>query len=550
MSTCGIENRNLNVISRFPAVLFLIFLIVAGNIPAKETESRGAPQFVTIQVRVMHHGIPVDHLTKDDFMVYSGESLQTITAFDRIRRTVFRSPQPSSPPVPVLVCDITDCNHRVRTGIGDIFNSLPGNRIQPVILINGYRVFFNRAVESRQALEKTMGVIRRHSRILRSQAASELKKSEDLISYLRQNTRRTAGDDEATRRGGKIHRHYYMKYFKSILEQYLEALKAYLEKYVEPRLDPFQSLFTGPGEIPANTPIFYLYQTPDFPGLSKKNRSVINKMKNDLSDRDWTEAWMDELDYAKKINKILGAIDHQLGLDRDFQTDAFVDFFFMAESALFPLYLGPPENSTPAREGGGEKMARINHHWKKVSAETGGRFIDLNLSPPNTQALNNHVDIRYRLSFIPQKTERATPIRIEMKEPGYRLIYRKDAPDKQKVAPKIQGKRIHISEAHFSRDMLSFSLKNFEKKVGDQKSRGELHVRIQITGLHTQPLLDTGKVLKTEKSRVDIAIDLPALPRENLRAIIDVTDLISQITVIDFIDRNPRTHAVSNGSGQ
>ena len=516
-------------------VLWIALLILGTALSGKGIESRSDRETIRIMARVFSNGIPVEDLKKDDFLVYSNGEPQTISGFETIRKKILPSKKTDSPTILVLVCNIYDCNDTVLSSLDYIYHNLMGEQNKLILLTNGYMVFFNQPASLKLLREKTIDFIRQHSRLLQDRASSDLKKIDEFIAYLRDNTLRTAGNDEATQRGGKIHRHYYMKYFKFSLERYLEALRKYTGGYIEPSLESFKRFFSYLGENQNNIRFYYLYQKPYFPVLSKKNRALITKMKNDLDDRDWTEAWMDELDYSKKINKILGAIDHQLGLNSDFNHDAFVDFFCKKNIALYSLFLGRQENGTANKNEESRKQAKLNRHWKELSLKTGGGFIDLNDSPSALQSLMEHEDVFYTLSFPNRVGIKPDTLRVEMKNPEFQVISRIVNTGNNGESPALIKKCIQIPEVNFSKDRLTFSLKNFEKSSEEGNARGKVNVFIQLRDHQRQPVFETGKILTTEKNTVHISIDFPRLPPGDLRAILEVTDLISQITIIDFI---------------
>ncbi|MCK4836355.1 MAG: hypothetical protein KAT17_06945 [Candidatus Aminicenantes bacterium] len=531
-------NRLANKIIIFFSILSFYFLCWG----EQEKTSRTINE-IKIPVRVFSEGKPIDTLQKSDFKIFiSGQPL-SIEQFKLVHRTL--KPEPNltrNPRLFLLLCNIFDHNLQVRKCLEYIFDQILQENDRLIIVFNTGTYNLDRVTDKHQAGLKINRIVNRHGSILNRTQVIDIKRLEESINYLRQNAESISGNDAETVSGGRIHQHYYMKYFKSSLTGYLNALQIYIQKYFYPNVNRYRKLLAKLKNFPGEKWIIHLYQMGRIPRLSKKNRSAITKMIRNLTRRDWTEAWMDEIDYAKQLKKLQADIDDALKISPQFPSDKITDLLYIYNWTFNSIFLAGSNNMNSTDSGSDNLGEKIKKKWQEVSEKTGGCFIDSNKSESMPVSLENVNDAFYLLSFNPENLKPTVKIKIEPRDPGYQIFYStaitpgvSSKSDREGI-PEIWNPRIR--DIAFKQNKLSVIVSNLPPEKTEKSREGELKVQIEIVDQQNRIVFNEQRNLLTKNDTIGITVNIDWIKRGKHTVIIEITDLFSGRSELKFFQLN------------
>lgn len=511
----------------FLAIIFLMSVITEGK---NNTGSR-----MVIPIRVFSKGIRIKNFSIKDLTIMENSQVLTVTALNTVRKKMGEVNLQSR--LFVLLLQVNNHNKKLRNILEIIFKNIITEKDQLIILVNDKPLFFQNLSGKDETLKKLSQVIGMQSKNIRMNMEIDLKKLEAFISYLRKDTQRTAGNDQATRERGKIHQHYYMKYFKSYLERYLNMIRDYNQQYLMPRLEKYYFIFNQIKKLKKETWVIHIQQRAKLPALSKKNRAIINKMITDLSKRDMVEAWYDEIDYAKKISKIKGHIDETLRVTTSFPTEEIINLIYKINGTLFSIFLEPAAETSGKNPESEIVYTDLKNLWKKIAEGTGGKFC-YSVYPENClEKISNEEDIVFLVSFISKNPQSPGKIRINPVNKNFTLFYDSnplpgyfnDYLNKKG----IKTLKIEIEKFHFKQKKISLVITHFKMKKIENQISGRIHVHILVKNKKNQIEFDENKNLLARKKIVMISINLNRLKKGDHNVTAEITDLISGDTGIE-----------------
>lgn len=487
---------------------------------------------IKIPVRVFSEGKPIDTLQKSDFKIFLSGQYHPIRQFKLVRRTLI--PDPSrlrNPRLFLLLSNISHHNLRIQQYLEYLFDQVLQVNDQLILVFDTGTYKLNCIKHKHQAFLKINRMMKRHGSMLNQTQIIDIKRLEEAINYLRQNTESISGNDAETVNGGRIHQHYYMKYFKSSLARYLNTLQTYIRRYFFPDLNRYQKLMANLKNFPGEKWIIHLCQMGIVPRISKKNRTAITNMVRNLNQRDWTVAWKDEIDYAKQIKKLLADIDDSLNISTEFPSKEITDLLYTYNWTFNSICFADRSDRHSTDTGPDHFEKKIKKKWQQVTEMTGGCFIDSDASISIPDSLGKVNDIFYLLLLNPEYSSQPKKIEIKLPYHDHRILYPSEirpgfiaASDLETA---LQSWKPDISEIAFNQNKLSIIISNLSPEKTKKSRKGKIQVHIQIVDNQNRLLFDEQKSLLIEKDTIGITLGIDWLKRGKHTVIIEIMDLFT-----------------------
>jgi hypothetical protein len=523
---------------------FLLIFIILLSANLSQNRARQNDQTISclqIPVRVFLQGKPVETLKKSDFQVFMNGKSRPVQHVQIIKRSMVQKPDQSTAPRTFIVHSlVSDAVPATRHYLSYLFDHVFKAEDRIYFFFDTGIYNFGRISSPSHALEKAVELITRHGSALKKSRNADASKLKEAIDYLRKNSEQFSGTTEEFLNGGKIHQHYYMKYFKSSMIRYLNALRIFTRHYLLPDLDRHRNLMAELNYLPGNKWIIRLFQSESRPLLSKKNRSSIKRMIRNLTQRDWLVAWLDEMDNARQIKKLLADIDRTLNIKSQFPTKEFRELLYAFNWTLHTVCIQPPAGNHSGKVEQGRADAEINLRWKQVSEMTGGSFMEWPSTA--TEPALTPEDIYYSVSLKLPRLKTPATLQIKLPESGYQVYYpaeiRSDLFSGSGGKTETRSWNPSITEIAFRNNKLFFKIDNPSLKSERTNAKNLLSIRIQVRDNENTLLFDQKKDLSIIKDTTKISLELGWLERGKHTVIIEATDVTTAKSEIKIVRVN------------
>lgn len=510
---------------------FILVCLVAcwtNLLPGRDRPPDHEVFFIKIPVRIFHQGNAVETLKKSDFQVFLNGQLQPVREMKIVKKTILPEPDTDqNPRLFMLLSSISHHNPEIEKYLEYLFNRVFEINDRLILVFDDGTYRLDNLNHMQSALLKTKRLVIRHGSILNKAKKADAERLEETIDYLRKNAESFSGNDAEFISGGKIHQHYYMKYFKSSLARYLKATQNYIRRYLLPDMNRYRELMAELNHIPGEKWIIHLYQPGMTPRLSKKNRSSIKKMINNLTQRDWTVAWMDEIDNAKQIKKLLADIDNTLNISSQFPIIQLKDLLFNDRWTLNCIFLSDNKEGQSTVVESNQSVHEVKKKWQQLSMATGGRSIEWPL--PRSDSHPKVEDMYYELQLNPIHSDPVKKIEIKLSNPGYQVFYSHEI--RPGPAPEFSPKTTiptwypHINEVDFKTNKLFIGISTHSSLKNRENRKVQIRIRVQIVDNQNRLRFDQQKDLIKIKDPIGITLALEWLEKGKHTVIVEVTDL-------------------------
>jgi hypothetical protein len=510
-----------------PLVVWLVIGICFINLcfafAASEKAGKGC---VDVPVRVFYQGKAVDGLKKSDFKLFENKKNQTIDNLQIKTKKINRSHiSADSPRYFTLIFHLTGYTAPLQKGLAHFINHILGKNDRLLVAANGVKRFydFSSIPENEKAsicswIDK---FLEEQSKELRESMQTDLKKIEELMDNIRKRKTR-----ESDRRGrGGVHIHYYMKYVKFSLEQYIAALSEYKKKYLVPNPEQLYALLTPFETIENEKWVIHFFQVPVIPELSRTNRNMLRNLINELADSDWK----DETYYSELFTKMLGNIDNMFNGVPDFPVQEMTGLFYKVDATFNAIGIRN-SGETSSKDKKSQRLSTdIWDGLAQIAQRTGGICIgpgNIDTNPDNIDfipALNtieSREDIYYILSYTPETPRNVGKINIEAADKRYEVFFNHNEPTK---IPSVQ-----LKDVVFKNKRLSMVVTDFLRKESGTESTGKIIVRIFVRNrVDNKVLFNQSKAMLPGKDEVRISLLFKWLKKGSYEIGVEVTDLLT-----------------------
>jgi hypothetical protein len=507
--------RQVKLVTLSVVIVFIVFFCVPGL--AGKAERIDESPVKKLKLRVFAESKPVSDLKKEDFILYEDKILQTIDDVVISKGKIGGGPQSlSSSRFFVFLFDITNYNSQIQDSIATIFDQFPAANDQLLIVANDQTLFFNNLSDKKKVYSAIRQFLGEQSSQAKKQMYADLGEIENLMNRTRIRSAR-----ESARNGRvAVHLHYYMKYIKFSIEQYITALQDYKKKYLVPEVSSYYNLLGPLEKVQQEKLVIRFYLMPEIPKLSVKNRDMIRNLINDLQD----SVLRDENYYAEVFTKMLGQIDNIFDHADDFPVETMTQLFYQLDANFQAIVM----DGGPGQPAPGHKHRRlsvdIENNWQEIARRTGG--IE---------------DIYYTLTYTPKDRGKHGELKVEVKDKNYKVYsagafgagdfnqYLNSAKD-----PHSPG--VRVKDVTFKNKRLSITTAGFQVQKTGKENSGKIVVRIYIKDNRENKLLFyQGKTMVPQKDTVQISLNFQWLEKGSYEIGVLVNDLLTGKSTVKSI---------------
>jgi hypothetical protein len=497
------------------SIVFIVFFCAPGL--AGKAERIDESPVKKLKVRVFAEREPVSHLKKEDFILYEDKILQPIDDVVISKGKIGGVPQSlSSSRFFVFRFDITNYNSQIRNSLATIFDHFLGVNDQLLIAVNDQTLFFKNLPDKQKTYSAIHQLLEEQSSQVRQRMYADLRALENLMNLIRTRSAR-----ESDRRGrGAVHLHYYMKYIKFSIEQYITALQDYKKKYLVPEVSSYYNLLGPLEKVQQEKLVIRFYRMPEIPKLSVKNRNMIKNLINDLQD----SVLRDENYYAEVFTKMLGQIDNIFDHADDFPVETMTQLFYHLDANFQAIVMdGGPGQPAPDHKHRG-LLVDIENNWQEIARRTGG--IE---------------DIYYTLTYTPKDPGKHGELNVEVKDKNYKLYFAGTFGAGDFNQYLNSGKDPHSPEARvkdvtFKNKRLSITTAGFQVQKTGKENSGKIAVRIYIKDNRENKILFyQGKTMAPQKDTVHISLNFQWLEKGSYEIGVLVNDVLTGKSAVKSI---------------
>jgi predicted DNA-binding protein len=514
--------------------IFFMILYVPGI-------SRGTTgEEVSIPVRVFQKGAPVDNLTAADFKLFKDEKPQTLlSAKIQVNGLALPTASTSSSRYFVLLFRVNEYSSQLQKGLLYLFNNLLRENDQLLIGIDEQTLFFSSLANKEKARLETEKFLQEQTKFYRQMMFADLSTIEKMIDQSRIRAARETTNVDGARTG--VHLHYYMKYMKFSLEQYISALEAYKKRYFAGDINTHYYLLK-PGEtIDREKWLIQFFQMPEIPGLSPKNRTMIRELIRELQEHRLS----DENLYSEFFTKMLSEIDDLFNAVPDFPLEEMTRLYNRMGTHFNSIFI----RDTGERVSRGETFSRLSKDIEErlagLAKQTGGTAVALVDKNDTIESALNTIgsakDIYYMLTYIPSPAG-AGKIKIDTANKEYDVFF-VDAAGGEDFSPytlneeKSGNTAVQLKDILFKDRNLAVTIFNFLKaESGGKEKTGRVVVRIYIKDTQNRQILfDQCKIMLPQKDVLHLSLDFPWLAKGSYEVGTYVYDFLSREIAFETI---------------
>lgn len=489
---------------------------------------------VEVPVRVFFKGELVKNLTRKDFTLYEGDEAQVINGFYSRKRSlkvqdIRMKPGRQSPPGPgryiVLIFRITDFNKQLEKGMAYLFNHIITPKDQLLVFIN----------EKTISLNKSFWHIDRQDILTQIIQDECLKAHQRLIAYFLKiqkeldRTRMRLIEDDTYGRNT-----YFIMDF---LKRYLETWQEYKKKYLIPDLDKYYNFAKHLDKINKQKWILNFYQIEMFPKLriTGRLRQQIEQMISQLM-----VARSEDAVHSQIISRLLDDIDTELSVADDFPIDEITKLMYKVDTTFHSIFMGV-EKETMIQDFQFKRVSTdIENCLREVTKKTGGALISSGDLGSALHSIKNKQDFFYVLTYVPLNPKKIEKIKITVKNKKYDVVYddnfRADYINEYLAKRKAEIPPLTLAELAFKENRLSMSISDFKMSTLSKKKSGKLNIRVRMIDGDNQTVFDQKRLIEATREIIQISIHFEFLPVGKYKIIIDVSDLLTGKTAMDFLD--------------
>ena len=507
--------RRVKLVTLSVVFVFIVSFCVPGL--AGKAERIDESPVKKLKVRVFAESKPVSHLKKEDFILYEDKILQTIDDVVISKGKIEGVPQNlSSSRFFVFLFDINNYNSQIRNRMATIFDHFLGANDQLLITANDQTLFFNNLSDKKKVYSAIRQFLGEQSSQAKKRMYADLSEIENLMNRIRIRSARESAQDGAV----AVHIHYYMKYIKFFIEQYIKALQDYKKKYLVPEVSSYYNLLGPLEKIQQEKWVIRFYQMPEIPKLSAKNRDMIKNLINDLQD----SVLRDENYYAELFGKMLNQIDNSFGHIDDFPVETMTQLFYQLDANFQAIVVdGDLDQSSRDHEHRG-LLVDIENNWAEIARRTGG--IE---------------DIYYTLTYTPKDPGKHGELKVEVTDKNYKVYSAGafgsgDFNQYLNSAKDPHSPEVRVKDVTFKNKRLSITTAGFLVQKTGKENSGKIAVRIYIKDNRENKLLFyQGKTMVPQKDTVHISLNFQWLEKGSYEIGVLVNDLLTGKSAVKSI---------------
>ncbi|UCH97417.1 MAG: hypothetical protein JSV88_11345 [Candidatus Aminicenantes bacterium] len=519
-------------------ILSAAFIMLASI--AGAADKPGNPGAHHVKVRVFDKGKSIDHLKKEDFTIYEDKKPLVIDEVN-ISRKKIDARSGSTPRFVVLLLDTIDYNRQLQICLDYILMHILKPDDQLLIAANERTLFFRDLSDKEEIPRRIDKFVKDQGSQARQSMVAELSAIEKIMNLIRI---RTSRESEPRGMGQAVHLHYYMKYIKFSLEQYISALQEYKKRHMMPDITQYCYLLKPIKKLNREKWVIRFYQVPEIPKLSQKNRDMMRNLIRELQDSHLE----DEHYYAELFTGMLAQIDDVFNRAADFPVETMSQLFYKTGAPFHSIIL----ESDIDKSSKGRKYRRlledIENSLAEVAQRTGG--VGTSLAAPSEppaietalDTLRNTEDNCYTLTYTPKDPEKPGKLNVEVNNKNYKVFYENTAEIvdfsqylKTKEDPKTP--LLRLRDVTFKNKKLSISIASFLMQKTGTGNSGRIVVRIYVKdNQNAKILFDQSKDILPRENTVHISLDFQWLKKGRYEAGVHVKDLLTGKNALEVVE--------------
>jgi hypothetical protein len=491
---------------------------------------------IEIPVRVFNKGENVKNLTRDDFTLYEGNKRQVINGFYSKSKCIQvqnvnlkpgeRLAEGKSRYI-VLIFRVTDFTDELRSGINYLFDHIIKPEDQVLAFVN----------------EKTIPMTTSYWKIDRKDLLLEVLRDECLSAHQRlisfflnilkdlERTQRTLIEDDTYGQNA-----YFIIEF---LRRYLVTWQEYKKKYLVPDLDKYYNFAKHLEKINMEKWIINFYQIEMFPKIqiTGRLRQKIETMVSELM-----IARPEDSVHSQIITRYLENIDKALSVSNDFPVDELTRLMYKVDTTFHSIFMGVEKETLDENLQFQRVSTDIENCLRELTSKTGGALLTTRDLGSALHTIETKEDFYYVLTYAPKNLEKVNKIVIKVKNKKYDLVYdnnfRADYINEYLQKKKAESPTVVMKNLEFKNKTLTLGITDFKMSELSSKERvGKLNIRIQVKNPNDEmTVFDQTRLITAKKEDITLSVTFEWLEKGNYHIIVDVSDLLTGKTTMDFLD--------------
>ena len=520
-------------------IIFIMIFIFPTLVSGKEENLKEAvaANNVEILVRVFNNRKPVDNLTRENFKIYEDMKLRTINGFKKKRKRI--GLQDTSPLLSrcfVLVFHLNEYSEQIHEGLTHFLNNILREKDQLLIIANDKTLFYNDLRDKEKIFPTIDRILREESKKNRERMVNELKENEKFMNKIRSRASKESVRDYISNYKSGIHLHYYMKYIKFSIEQYINALSEYKKKYLVPKIDEYYKISELIKKIKKEKWMINFLQIGVIPELKKSNRAFILKLVKDLDD----SVLGDELLYSRLFKRLLDHIDDLFNDNTNIPVKEISKLFYKVDVTFNAILVSTDTGTLSKNKKYQGICTNIEESLGEVAHNTGGNFIISNNIKNALGAIKEKEDLYYLLTYISKNPKKTGKIGVEVNNKNYKVFYNddywKNYFNRYIKKEKSETPSIQLKDLSFNKNIFFMIITNFQMKKNQNGETGKIIVRIRIRNRQDYKIqFDQSNTMLPQKDVVTISLNFPRLKKGNYDFVVDASDLISRKACINTL---------------
>ncbi len=525
--------------------IFLLALVfpfcILAQVEDEKIKEKVSVTNVEVPVRVFYKGKAVDHLNRKDFKLYEDDKLQTINGFFVKRRKIEtqnvqlttegqeESPQPSR--LFVLVFRLLAYNEHVRKAVDHFFKHILHDNDQLLVFANDSTLMLDKPildVERKDIVDQILAeeAVRANQRLIAyfSTIQRDLDVTKTEIKMERDETSLTV---PKTTRADNLTR---------FLNNYLSTWREYKKKYLLPDIDRYYNFASFLEKVNKEKWVINVYQIEMFPKLKVTGelRQQIEQIIHELQ-----VSRTEDMVFSQIMMGLLNEIDRELNVADEFPAEEISKLFYKVDTTCHSIFCGVQKETFSQDLEFKRISTNIENSLREITANTGGSLITSDNLESAMHTISSKEDLYYMLTYEPDDPQKKGKIKVTVKNKKYKVVYdsnmRADYIKEYLAKKQAENPSVQLKDVSFNEKKLSMEISNFLLKKTRQGNEGRLNVRVRIKDSDNQSLYDKSRYLETKKKITNISIDFEWLTKGEYNILVDVTDLLTGKTAMEFL---------------
>jgi len=492
-----------------------------------------------VPVRVFYKGKMIDNLTRDDFLLYEGEKPQKINGFYITRRKIkIREEEPArqgseavKPRYFALVFKVTDFNDQLKKGIDFLFANLFRKSDELLIFVND-KTFFVKNLKNKDAAGKMIKKILSSECLKAKQRLTRvLDKINTELSYTRFSQILAANRMSQPA----------VEMIK-FLENYLLIWDNYRLKYLTPSVDDYYNFARYLQKIDKEKWVINFYQIEMFPKL-KRTGEMMQSIKNLISQLQGSNRGEDVF-HSRALSNLLMKISVSLNAVTDFPSEEISKLFYKVNTVFHSIFINTTKPILSQDLEYRRVSSNLENSFREITERTGGSLIASGNISQSVTRLTEKEDILYMLTYTPEEGKKVGKIRIETKNPDYKVIYDDNMRDKY-IARYFRKKEalkpsVAIDEATLNGKVLFVKIRDYFWRMENGRRLGKMKIHIQVVNSLGRVFFDQAKTIVADKKSFSVSLNLKNMEKGDYSIVVDVLDLLTDKTDMKYFQSSYR----------